>query len=72
MPVMDGLSATREMRRLEKSKSLPPAVIIILTAVLSADKQQEATVSGVDQFLTKPTPLKQLSQLLRDLPQLKG
>lgn len=68
---MDGLSATREMRRLEKSKSLQPASIIILTAVLSSEKQQEATVSGVDQFLTKPTPLKQLSQLLKGLPQLK-
>ncbi|KAJ5249131.1 hypothetical protein N7468_000582 [Penicillium chermesinum] len=70
MPVMDGLSATREMRHLEKCKNLKPAAIVILTAVISAEKQREAVISGVDQFLTKPTPLKRLTQLLRELPQL--
>ncbi|CEJ60143.1 hypothetical protein PMG11_08728 [Penicillium brasilianum] len=69
MPVMDGLTATREMRHFEKSAGLPRTAIIILTAVLSADMQQEAQVSGVDKFLTKPTPLKKLRELLLDLPQ---
>lgn len=69
MPVMDGLTATREMRHFEKSAGLSRTAIIILTAVLSADMQQEAQVSGVDKFLTKPTPLKKLRELLRDLPQ---
>lgn len=71
MPVMDGLEATRKMRHFEKTHELPPTPIIILTAVLSADMQQEATRSGVNRFLTKPTPLKQLKQLLQDLPQLE-
>ncbi|KAJ5381738.1 uncharacterized protein N7496_004166, partial [Penicillium cataractarum] len=70
MPVMDGLTATREMRHFEKSAGLPRTAIIILTAVLSADMQQEAQVSGVDKFLTKPTPLKKLRDLLLNLPQL--
>lgn len=70
MPVMDGLSATREMRHFEKSNGLSPTVIIILTAVLSADTQQEAVMSGVNEFLTKPTPLKQLRALLQNLPRL--
>lgn len=70
MPRMDGLSATREMRIFEKSNKLKPAHVIILTAVLSAEAQEEARMSGVDEFLTKPAPLKQLSQLLRSLPHL--
>ncbi|KAJ6014408.1 hypothetical protein N7540_008999 [Penicillium herquei] len=70
MPRMDGLTATREMRHFEKSHNLNPAYIIILTAVLSSEKQGEAQVSGVDEFLTKPTPLKHLSQLLHSLPHL--
>lgn len=68
MPIMDGLSASREMRHFEKVNGLNPTVIIILTAVLSADTQQEAVMSGVNEFLTKPTPLKQLRELLQNLP----
>lgn len=67
MSVMDGLSATRQMRRYEKANGLPPTAIIILTAVLSADTQQGATMSGVVAFLTKSTPLKQLRELLQRL-----
>lgn len=70
MPIMDGLTATREMRHFEKSVGLPRTAIFILTAALSADMQQEAQVSGVDKFLTKPTPLKKLRDLLLNLPQL--
>ncbi|KAJ5177030.1 uncharacterized protein N7482_002907 [Penicillium canariense] len=72
MPVMDGLTATRKMRHFEKTNDLRRTPIIILTAVLSADMQQEAEVSDVDKFLTKPTPLKQLKELLQNLPQIGG
>ncbi|KAB8270377.1 hypothetical protein BDV30DRAFT_241508 [Aspergillus minisclerotigenes] len=67
MPVMDGLTATREMRHFERKKKLPPATIIILTAVLSASMQHETMMSGANMFLTKPTPLKQLKETLRKL-----
>lgn len=72
MPHMDGLSATREMRHFEKVDKLTPAHIVILTAALSSEIQREATISGVDKFLTKPTPLKQLTQMLYNLPQLNN
>lgn len=71
MPVMDGLSATREMRHFEKMANLDPSTIIILTAFLSAETQQEAAISGVNEFLTKPTPLKQLKKMLQNLPRRK-
>jgi signal transduction histidine kinase/CheY-like chemotaxis protein len=75
MPVMDGLTATREMRKFERrcrsncqqNQDRKRATIIALTAVLSASTQHEATVSGVDLFLTKPAPLKQLKEILQDL-----
>ncbi|KAL4974691.1 hypothetical protein BDW66DRAFT_139065 [Aspergillus desertorum] len=73
MPVMDGLTATREMRKFERrcrdkdGQKRKRATIIALTAVLSASTQHEATVSGIDLFLTKPAPLKQLKEMLGDL-----
>ncbi|KAL4746889.1 hypothetical protein BDW72DRAFT_25575 [Aspergillus terricola var. indicus] len=75
MPIMDGLTATREMRKFERrcrnngqlEQDRKRATIIALTAVLSASTQHEATVSGVDLFLTKPAPLKQLKEILEDL-----
>lgn len=68
MPFMDGLSAKMEMRHFEKSHNLSPTTIINLTAVLSADTQQEAVMSGVTELLTKPTQLKQVRTLLQNLP----
>ncbi|EAW25682.1 hybrid sensor histidine kinase/response regulator [Aspergillus fischeri NRRL 181] len=67
MPVMDGLTATRQMRAFERKNKRPATTIIILTAVLSASMQHEAMMSGVNLFLTKPTPLKQLKEILRKL-----
>ncbi|RLL96927.1 hypothetical protein CFD26_102129 [Aspergillus turcosus] len=67
MPVMDGLTATRQIRSFERKTKRPPTTIIILTAVLSASMQHEAMMSGVNLFLTKPTPLKQLKEILRNL-----
>jgi CheY-like chemotaxis protein len=71
MPVMDGLTATREMREFEDKKKLAPATIVILTAALSASMQHEAIMSGVNLFLTKPTPLKRLREILRQLAEGK-
>lgn len=67
MPIMDGLTSAREMRHFEKMRKLEPTTIVILTAFLSAETQEEAEKSGVNEFLTKPTPLKQLKQMLQGL-----
>lgn len=57
MPVMDGLAATREIRRHERELDLPPATIIALTGASSVNAKDQAFLSGVDKFLTKPVPL---------------
>lgn len=67
MPVMDGLESTRLIRAHERQNpDLQPAVIIALTGLASAKIQQEAYGSGIDLFLSKPVPLKELGAILTD------
>lgn len=68
MPVLDGFEATRQIRQFEKQAAVhPPATIIALTGLGSADAQHEAYGSGVDLFLTKPVRLKELTRILEGL-----
>ncbi|KAF5602894.1 hexose transporter [Fusarium subglutinans] len=60
MPVMDGLEATRRIRRHEHENELEPALIIALTGLASKETQHEAFNSGMDLFLTKPVQMKEL------------
>lgn len=64
MPRMDGLEATRRIRSFEQSNGLDASKVIALTGLASAEAQQEAFSSGVDQFMTKPVRLKELGEVL--------
>ena len=64
MPVMDGLKASREIRRYEHEKGLVPTVIVALTGAVSLSARQEAFSSGIDLFLTKPVAMKVLEGVL--------
>ncbi|KAI4715339.1 hypothetical protein E4T48_08484 [Aureobasidium sp. EXF-10727] len=64
MPRMDGLEATRRIRSFEQSNGMEASKIIALTGLASAEAQQEAFSSGVDQFMTKPVRLKELGEVL--------
>ncbi|KAI2717482.1 hypothetical protein CBS147332_4362 [Penicillium roqueforti] len=75
MPVMDGLEASRQIRRLEKGyrakmteseqQTTPPTVIAALTGLDSIEAQKEAFGSGVDTFLVKPVKRRDLQAILR-------
>ncbi|KAF5000153.1 hypothetical protein FGRMN_1967 [Fusarium graminum] len=65
MPVMDGFEATRRIRAFESQQGIRPALILALTGLASEEAQREATVSGLDMFLTKPVRLKELGPILR-------
>lgn len=64
MPRMDGLEATRRIRSFEQSQGMEASKVIALTGLASAEAQQEAFTSGVDQFMTKPVRLKELGEVL--------
>jgi signal transduction histidine kinase/CheY-like chemotaxis protein len=67
MPVMDGVTATREIRKFEKQHGIqPPADIIALTGMgEESDIKEEAQEAGCTSFLTKPVKFQVLRELLR-------
>lgn len=65
MPVMDGFTASREIRAFERENGLESAFIVALTGLASADAQREALGSGMDLFLTKPVHLRELNSIIQ-------
>jgi CheY-like chemotaxis protein len=64
MPIMNGFEATRHIRTFEAECSIPKCNIFALTGLASRDAQQEAVLSGIDLFLTKPIALAEMKHLL--------
>ncbi len=62
MPVMDGLAATREIRRNESGMRRTP--IIALTASAMTDELERCIAAGMDGLLTKPLEPVRLSETL--------
>lgn len=62
MPVMDGLTATREIRRHSQWKKLP---IIALTAKAMPDDQQRCIDAGANDYMAKPLDVEKLLSLVR-------
>jgi two-component system sensor histidine kinase/response regulator len=58
---MDGLTATREIR---KDPALSPLPVIALTAGVLPEERQAALDAGVNDFLPKPLDLKQMREML--------
>ena len=61
MPRMNGLDATRELRRLQQSEGLPPFPIIVLSAFHTAAERQACFEAGADGFITKPLMIAKLA-----------
>ncbi|SPJ70387.1 related to nik-1 protein (Os-1p protein) [Fusarium torulosum] len=64
MPVMNGFEATRAIRAIEAEGAGPRCSIFALTGLASRDAQQEALLSGIDLFLTKPIALAEITHIL--------
>lgn len=60
MPVMDGPTATREIRAIERSAGMKSVPIVALTATPSDEDRRECFAAGMNGFLTKPFTLDQL------------
>ncbi|MDQ0464285.1 signal transduction histidine kinase [Caulobacter ginsengisoli] len=54
MPVMDGLEATRAIRRLEVERGLAPIPIAMLTANALPEHRAQAAAAGADDHIAKP------------------
>lgn len=66
MPVMNGLDATRVLKRDPRTAAIP---LLILSAHDASDVVREATRAGCDAFVTKPAPP---ARLLQELERLLG
>jgi twitching motility two-component system response regulator PilH len=64
MPIMDGLDATRQIRRTPETQDLP---IIFLTAYDDKEFRQRAGEAGGDGYLTKPVDFERLQKLILTL-----
>ena len=62
MPEMDGLTATREIRKIDRWKGLP---IIMLTAKAMAEDQNQCLAAGANDYLPKPLDVDKLLSLTR-------
>ncbi|GAB3932287.1 response regulator [Mucilaginibacter myungsuensis] len=63
MPEMDGLSATRHIRR---HQDVQPQIIAITAAAMTEDREA-CLAAGMDAYLTKPVRLEALLVVLRDV-----
>jgi two-component system sensor histidine kinase/response regulator len=65
MPVMDGLTASGEIRRREQTSGAARVPIIALTANAMEGDRERCVAAGMDDFLSKPFTQQQLATLLR-------
>ena len=64
LPVIDGLAATRLIRKLPDFKATP---IIAVSAHDSSDFQSEAIAAGCNSYVTKPIDFNELEELIGQL-----
>ena len=64
LPVIDGLAATRLIRKLPELESVP---IIAVSAHDTSDFQSEAIEAGCNSYVTKPIDFNELEELIAHL-----
>ena len=67
MPVMDGLSATRAIRKYESLSGIRPVPIFALTANAMASDREACLAAGMDGHLPKPLKRSVLESVLREI-----
>jgi PAS domain S-box-containing protein len=63
MPVMDGFEATRQIRALEEGTERHVPIVAMTASALQGDAEK-CLAAGMDEFLSKPLRLQQLSQVI--------
>ncbi|KAL2165557.1 hypothetical protein VTH06DRAFT_859 [Thermothelomyces fergusii] len=68
MPVMDGISCTREIRRLERQGAITQHIpIIAVTAYARPEQVENAKAAGVDGVISKPFRISELIPKIEEL-----
>jgi signal transduction histidine kinase/ActR/RegA family two-component response regulator len=67
MPVMDGLTATREIRRIEREASRSAAPVIIVSASCEPEHIAAGRAAGAQRHLSKPVKAQALIEALNDV-----
>jgi CheY-like chemotaxis protein len=70
MPGVNGISATRAIRKLEDDKGRAPSVIVALTSLGASDDVEEADLAGADECLAKPLTRTALLKALSVAPRV--
>jgi PAS domain S-box-containing protein len=66
MPIMDGLTATRTIRKWEQANDRPPTPIIALTASALKGDREMCLTAGCTAFLTKPIKQEVLLRAIKE------
>lgn len=64
MPVLDGFSATQQLRIWEVSNQRRRTPVVALTAHILAEHKERARLAGMDGHMSKPVELSQLRELI--------
>lgn len=65
MPIMDGYTATRAIRRWEQTNKIAPTHIVALSAHVLSDQQTLCDEAGMDSSMPKPLSLEALTELVK-------
>ena len=62
MPILDGFSATQQLRAWETAMVRPRTPVVALTAHILAEHKERARIAGMDGHMSKPVELSQLRE----------
>ncbi len=64
MPVMDGISATREIQSLQRDRNKKAPVIAVTASAMAGDRERFLS-QGLDDYIAKPVTMKCLIEVIR-------
>ena len=66
MPILDGFEATKRLRAMMSTETIPTVPIIGCTAFVQAQERQRALASGMDTVCSKPIDRDKISSLIKE------